>query len=190
VTSDLAEGLKLDRPRGVIIGNLYKGGSAERAGLLVGDVIVAINGHELLDPQSLRFRLATLPVGGSAKLDVIRKGETIEVTLPLLAAPETPPRQLTALRGRNPLAGASVINLSPAVAEELSLDDWSGVVITTIEAGTFPARIGLAAGDVLVKLNDQAIATVDDLKQALDRAAERWTITFKRDGKVRTLVVS
>ena len=121
---------------------------------------------------------------------MIRKGQTIEMTMPLLAAPETPPRQLTALRGRNPLAGASVINLSPAVAEELNLDDWSVVVITTIEAGTFPARIGLAAGDILVKLNDQAIGTVDDLKQALVGAPDRWTITFKRGGKVRTLVVS
>ena len=45
VTADLAEGLKLDRPRGVIIGNIYKGGAAERAGLQVGDVVIAINGH-------------------------------------------------------------------------------------------------------------------------------------------------
>src|SRR5436189_298393 len=59
VTSDLGEGLKLDRPRGVIIGNIYKAGSAEKAGLQVGDVVVAINGHEVADPQSLRFRLAT-----------------------------------------------------------------------------------------------------------------------------------
>ena len=169
VTADLAEGLKLDRPRGVI---------------------VAINGHEILDPQSLKFRLATLPVGGTAKLDVLRKSQPIELDMPLLAAPETPPRQLTALRGRNPLAGASVINLSPAVAEELNVDDWSGVVISAIEAGTFPARLGLAAGDILLKLNDQAIATVDDLKRVLDRPADRWTITFKRDGRARTLVVT
>src|SRR5882724_9049501 len=190
VTADLAEGLKLDRPRGVIIGNVYKGGSAEQAGLLVGDVVIAINGHEVADPQSLRFRLATLPVGSSAKLDVLRQGEALEVALPLLAAPETPPRQLTALRGRNPLAGASVINLSPAVAEELNVDDWSGVVITKIEPGTFPARLGFAAGDILLKLNDQPTGSVDELKQALERAADRWTITFKRDGKVRTVVVS
>jgi Do/DeqQ family serine protease len=190
VTSDLAEGLKLDRPRGVIIGNIYKGGSAEKAGLQVGDVVIAINGHEVADPQSLRFRLATLPIGSSAKLDVLRKGEAVEIALPLMAAPETPPRQLTALRGRHPLAGASVINLSPAVAEEINVDDWSGVVISSIEAGTFPARLGLQAGDILLKLNDQAIATVDDLKKALDVEVDRWAITFKRDGKVRTVVVS
>jgi Do/DeqQ family serine protease len=190
VTADLAEGLKLDRPRGVIIGNLYRGGSAERAGLQVGDIVVAINGHEIADPQSLRFRLATLPIGTTAKLDVLRKGQAIQVDLPLAAAPETPPRQLTALRGRHPLAGASVINLSPAVAEELNLEEWSGVVITAIDAGTFPARLGLAAGDILVKLNDQAIGTVDDLKRVLDHPVDRWTIAFKRGGKVRTLVVS
>jgi Do/DeqQ family serine protease len=190
VTADLAEGLKLDRPRGVIIGNIYKGGSAEKAGLQVGDVVVAINGHEVADPQSLRFRLATLPIGSSAKLDVLRKGQAVEIALPLMAAPETPPRQLTALRGRNPLAGTSVTNLSPAVAEEINVDDWSGVVISSIEAGSFPARLGLQAGDILLKLNDQAIATVDDLKKALDAEVDRWAITFKRDGKVRTVVVS
>ncbi len=121
---------------------------------------------------------------------MLRKGEAVEIALPLMAAPETPPRQLTALRGRHPLAGASVINLSPAVAEEINVDDWSGVVISSIEAGTFPARLGLQAGDILLKLNDQAIATVDDLKKVLDVEVDRWAITFKRDGKVRTVVVS
>src|SRR5262249_8518699 len=78
VTSDLAEGLKLDRPRGVIIGNVYKGGSAEKAGLQVGDVVVAINGHEIADPQSLRFRLATLPIGSSAQPDRLPTGPAVQ----------------------------------------------------------------------------------------------------------------
>jgi S1-C subfamily serine protease len=64
------------------------------------------------------------------------------------------------------------------------------VVISSIDEGTFPARLGLAAGDNQLKLNHQAIGTVDDLKQALDKEVDRWTITFKRDGRVRTVVVS
>ena len=170
--------------------NVYRGGPADRAGLKVGDVVTAINGREVADAGALRFRLATQPIGSTADLTVIRKGREITLQLPLAPAPETPPRQATKLRGDQPLQGATVVNLSPAVAEELGLDEWSGVVITEIAPGTFPLRLGLQPGDIIVKLNDKPIGSVAELKEALDKPVERWAITFKRAGQVRTLLVS
>ncbi|MFO1056838.1 MAG: DegQ family serine endoprotease [Dongiaceae bacterium] len=190
LTADLAASLSLERPGGVIISNIYRGGPADRAGLKVGDVVTAINGREVADAGALRFRLATQPIGSTADLTVIRKGREITLQLPLAPAPETPPRQATKLRGDQPLQGATVVNLSPAVAEELGLDEWSGVVITEIAPGAFPLRLGLQPGDIIVKLNDKPIGSVADLKEALDKPVERWAITFKRAGQVRTLLVS
>src|SRR5690349_112102 len=89
VTADMAASLAMERPVGVIISNVYRSGPADRAGLKVGDVITAINGHEVADAQALRFRLATQPIGSTAELSVMRKGEPLKLTLPLAGAPET-----------------------------------------------------------------------------------------------------
>jgi serine protease Do len=63
VTSDMLETLGLNRAYGVLVNKVRAGGPAERAGLKVGDVITAINGIEVRDPQSLHFRLAVAGLG-------------------------------------------------------------------------------------------------------------------------------
>ena len=191
VTAELAEAMRLDRPGGVIISQLYPGGPAERGGVEVGDVVLAVNDLPVGDPEALRFRLATLPVGSMAELSILRRGKALRIPVDLVEAPEDPPRNETRLKGRHPLAGALVANLSPALAEELSLDhNWRGVIITAIERHSFAARARFAPGDVVVRINDQDVATVAELQQALSQPASRWRITYRRNGDVRTIVVS
>ena len=60
-----------------------------------------------------------MPVGGRAALTVIRNGKPRQIAFSVTAPPEDPPRDITQLGGRQPLAGATVANLSPALAEEI-----------------------------------------------------------------------
>ncbi|MHA1113333.1 MAG: PDZ domain-containing protein, partial [Alphaproteobacteria bacterium] len=100
-----------------------------------------------------------------------------------------PPREVTELTGRHPLAGAVIGNLSPAFAEELGADPFSvGVVIVGRAAGGPAARFGFRPGDVLERVNRVEIARVADLTRVLARPAETWRITLRRDG--RTLRVA
>ena len=132
----MAEALGLDHPTGIVVDDLYPGSPAAAAGLKRGDVIIAINGKSVEDAGSLRFRLATLDVGTTATLSVLRKHQALEIPVRLIAPPETPPAQKTELTGAQPLAGATVANLSPALAEELQLlGEWRGVVIVQIQRG-------------------------------------------------------
>ena len=191
VTQDLAEGLSLPRPIGIVVNEVYPGGPADRAGLAAGDVIVSINGRDVEDPEALRFRLATLGVGGTADIVVLRQGQEVHLSVPLLAAPENPPRDETVIDGRNPLSGATVANLSPALAEELSINSsWLGVIILRMARASIAARAGLRPGDVLLKINGEAVDDVRSLTERLQAPAERWEITFRRDGKARTIVIS
>jgi serine protease Do len=191
VTQDLAEGLGLARPIGVIVNGVYPDGPAAEAGLDVGDVIVAVNGRDVEDPEALRFRLATLPVGGTADVTVLRDGAETHLAVALLAAPETPPRDQTEIGGRNALNGCVVANLSPALAEELAISGtWEGVIILGMARSAIAARAGLRPGDVLLGINGTDIGMVRDLVSLLETPAERWEITFRREGKVRTVVVS
>jgi len=188
VTAELAQGFGLDKPGGVAINNLYDGGPAEKAGLKVGDIVTAINDRAVEDPGALRFRLATLPIGSTATLTVLRKGQTLDLSVPLLPAPETPPRDETLVEDQTPLMGAHLANLSPALSEEVGLSGiWSGVVLTKVENGSPAAQVGFRPGDILLKIND---ALCSDVRATMDQLARRpahWKITVKRGDRVQTL---
>lgn len=186
VTADIAKSLGLSRPGGVVVQELYADGPAERAGILPGDIILGVNGRAVDDPEGLRFRLATLPVGKTATLNILRKGEKRDLTVDLIAPPDQPAANETVLDGRQPLAGALVINLSPATAEELNIGAWSGVAIAKIKRGSIADRVGFEPGDVIVKLNEQEIATTNDLVASLQGAPGPWKIAINRGGTIRT----
>jgi Do/DeqQ family serine protease len=190
VTTDLAGALGLRRPVGVLISDLFAGGPAESARLARGDVIMEINGREVADPRALRFRIATLEVGKTAILTVIRHAKTIRLKMPLEAPPEVPPRRLTRLKGKHPLSGVTIANLSPALAEELSLEPTqSGVIVLGISRRSPARRLGLKPGDFLAEINRKKIANVADTKAALRSTASAWRISVVRDGRLLTVVI-
>jgi serine protease Do len=190
VDADLAEGLGLDRPGGVVVTRVYDGGPADQAGIRKGDVILAVGGQRVNDLESFRFRVATARLGDRARIEVRRKGKVRKVTLPLVQAPETPPRNETLLKGRQPLAGAVVVNLSPALAEEIDRPGaWEGVLVTKIRRGSPAHRLRIRAGDVIVAVNRKEMRRVRDLEAVLRRPVGRWEITLNRNGRVRTLEV-
>jgi serine protease Do len=186
LTQDLAEGFGLDRPGGVVVSRIYPKGPADQAGIVNGDVILAVDGQPVGDEESLRFRFATRELGGIAKVEIWRDRRRQSVDFPVEPAPETPPRDETPLRGDHPLAGAVVANLSPALAEEKDLPGaWEGVIIAKIARGSPAHRLRFTPGDILLAIGDFQVKDVAGLAAELARPAERWQITFSRDGQVR-----
>jgi serine protease Do len=191
VTAEIAGTLGLSRPRGVLLNDVYPGGPAERAGLRVGDIVAQVEGHEVDDAEALRFRIATLPVGRTAAVSALRQGQERQFAVALIGPPETPRRDTTLLRGNQPLAGATVANLSPALADELGLDGQPrGVIVLDVRQGSNAARLQLAHGDVVLKVNDRDVATVKQLDGLLAEHASRWRISVRRGREVLSVVVS
>jgi serine protease Do len=192
VSAEIAASIGLSRPRGVIISKVQPNGPAAAAGIQPGDVVTAVNNLEVDDPEALRFRFATLRVGGTAELSVIRGGRLLKLSIVLMAPPEVPARDASTLAGANPLAGAYVANLSPAVADELSLSiDAEGVVVLKVVRGSFAQRLQLEPKDVLRTVNGIQVTTVAALKTLLAKAegAPRWHITFDRKGRTLSVVI-
>jgi serine protease Do len=184
VTSDIAQSLGLPRPAGVLVNGVDPGSPAERAGLRRGDIVTAVQGRSVDDPDALRYRFATLPIGSQAALSVTREGRTREVALAVAAPPEDPPRETTPIQGRNPFAGAQVANLSPALLEEVRLPTLTarqGVVVLDVAQASPAARIGLRPGDVVLRLNGRDVRRVRDLVDALRQPpAQAWQIQVRR----------
>jgi len=81
------------------------------------------------------------------------------------------------IAGRNPFQGATVVNLSPAVAEEVGLDPFgrSGVVVTKTAAGQ-AQQVGVQPGDIIRAVNGREIKQVQDLTNAVAAPARLWQL--------------
>ena len=151
ITTDIAEALGLQRRSGSLIAAVAPHSPLVGAGLTRGDVITAMDDREVNSAKELVYRVATKAIGTKVTVNYLRAGMERAAAVTLIAAPETPPRSQTRLDGDNPFAGLVVVNLSPAVTEELGLEaGLSGVVVERLEDG--PARrVGFRSGDIIAR---------------------------------------
>jgi S1-C subfamily serine protease len=191
VTPDIADTLGLKTPSGALVANVNAKGPAARAGLRAGDVIVSVDDKEVKDPQAFNYRFVTKGIGGEAKLRALRQGKEVDATVALVPAVEDPPRDERTLKGRNPLSGCKVANLSPAVVQELGLDDDSrqGVVVLEVEQRSPAAQFGMKRGDIVVAINNEKVTSVADLARVLELAGGSWRLALERGGKVFDLAI-
>ena len=190
VNQDIATSLGLSRPSGVLISKVYKGAAAAVAGVRVGDVVLALDGHEVNNQQALRYRIATLPVGSTAPLRVWRRKKILELSLSLAPPPETPLRNVTVLDGEQPLSGARVANMSPGFAIEIGLDPFArGVMIVDLKRGSPANRLRFRIGDLVRGVNGKKVVNVTQLQSLLSTKSGKWEIIFERGGKVLNLVI-
>jgi Do/DeqQ family serine protease len=183
VNAEIAESLGLKRPGGALIANVSPGSPAARAGLKTGDLIVAVDGQTVDDPNAFDYRFATKPLGGSAQVGLSRNGQEIHVTVPLEPAPDVPRDELV-IGSRSPFLGAKVANLSPALAEELHIDAKAeGVAVIDVPDNSIAARYGFRRGDVIVIVNGEPIAKTRDLERAAGEATHTWSVTILRGGQ-------
>ena len=183
VNAEIAESLGLKRPGGALIANVSPGSPAARAGLKTGDLIVAVDGQAVDDPNAFDYRFATKPLGGSAQVGLLRSGKETRVTVALEPAPDVPRDELV-IGSRSPFLGAKVANLSPALAEELRIDAKAeGVAVIDVPDNSIAARYGFRRGDVIVMVNGEAIAKTRDLERAAGDATRTWSVTILRGGQ-------
>ena len=184
VTADVAQGLGLKRPGGVVIEDVFAGSPADTAGLRPGDVVLDVNGQSVDDRESLAYRVATRPLGATAELGVWRRGKTLQLRVAMQAAPEQPPRDTTELAGRFPLAGAVVANCSPAVAEERGEErPRAGVVVVGVRPDSPAERVGVRRGDAVLAVNGERVAVVAGLRRLVS-SPPPWRLAIGRGDQV------
>lgn len=183
ITPEIAETLGLKAPSGALVVNVTPNSPAAKAGLKVSDLVTAIDGQTIEDPNAFEYRFATRPLGGTAQLDAQRSGKPVKLTVALEAAPDTGRDEIT-LTARSPFQGATVANISPAVADELRLDSSTeGVVITELTDTATAAGVGFQKGDLIVAVNGTKIGKTSDLDKVTRDGARLWRIVVVRGGQ-------
>jgi len=183
VTPEIAETLSLKRPVGALVATVLPRSPAHRGGLRTGDLIIAIDGLPVDDPNAFGYRFATKTLGGTTRIRVIRTGRELEVTVSLETAPDTP-REEIVIRSRSPFLGARIANLSPALADELRLDpSTEGVVIVDVARGSVSQSIGFRTGDIVMTVNNVQVRRTRDLERLAREPRRLWRGANLRDGQ-------
>ena len=177
VTEDIAGNLGLSSAKGVIVSQVQNGSPAERAGMQRGDVILALNGNAVSDPNTFRNDIAGTPGGRTVTLRIWRRGneQELRATLGEFIPVERPARtnqeDAPESRSNNGSLGLAVQPLTSALTEQLGLTiGTQGLVVMAIDPSGPAADAGIQRGDVIEQVNQQPVGTVAELTDAVQRS--------------------
>ncbi|MDD9742159.1 MULTISPECIES: trypsin-like peptidase domain-containing protein [Marinovum] len=182
VDADLSDGLGLALPGGVVISELHAASPFAAAGIVVGDVILAVDDLPVNTPAEMIYRMSVRGIGASVTVDYMRGGRPAEARVTLIAPPDDPPREELVLGRGDRFEGLRLARLNPALRDELGLAaNASGVIV--LEPGAVGARIGLRAGDILLAVGRYAIERPSEAARLLAQASGRVAVQVQRGNR-------
>ena len=188
VTADIAESLGLGKPHGALISSVVDNSPATAAGIKAGDIITALEGHEVSNSRTLPRLVAEAEVGKTVKVTLWSNGASRDVNVVLGQLEEAEKQGLSGpvkadpKTGKPPVAaGTKVESLGLTVAalsDQLRLQHGiaktvNGVVVQTVEPKGAGAEKGLQPGDVIVEANQQPVASPEELTAAVTAASTK-----------------
>jgi serine protease Do len=179
---------------GVFVEKLQPGGPAEKVGIKPEDILTSINGKTIKKGQDLIDEVAETPVGNSVSISLLRDGkpETLKVTVgdrakvfgadPTKAdEPKESPEENTSAR-----FGISIQPLTPGMKQNMGFTGTGGVVVSTVEPGSFAEDIGLRKQDVIVAINRQPISSIEDVQRIQKTLKNGDSVAMRVMRRVRT----
>lgn len=205
VTAEKARELKLPGEYGALVTEVTEDSPAAKAGLQEDDVILKFDGERVRSASHLIRLVRETPAGRSVTLQVSRGGQTRSLTaeleerkahfrMPRIHIPEVDVRVMRSLGGfdRRARLGITADNLTAQLADYFGVQQGEGVLVREVLTGTPAEKGGLKAGDVIVRVNDEEVGSVSQLRRALAEATrekEKLTVTVIRDRKQQALEV-
>lgn len=150
----LRQALNIPGQSGVIVRSVSTGGSLDKAGVKVGDVIMAIDGREIKQQQAMRNIEGLLPVDQTIQVRLWREGETIDVAV---AIEENLDARISGQRLDRRLDGLTLVRVPEGQRVR-------GVVIEEVRRNTPTWGAGLRAGDLIVAVNGRVVRDLQSMR--------------------------
>jgi len=179
VNQEMAEYYGIETKKGVFVADVFKGDPADAAGIKPKDIIVEVNGQKVESTRQLTSLVAAIPVGQSAKLKVIRDGQTKTFNVKIAkrddgkvaARSETPEK-------REDQLGLRVSGLTPEIAQRFNIREASGVIVIDVQSGSQADEAGVRVGDIIKEVNHQAVESVKNYSEALKKISKDGAVNL------------
>jgi serine protease Do len=183
----------LGEDHGVRVDDVHKGGPAEKAGIKADDIILAMDGKAIKDGDDLVTRVAESPVGTAATFDVDRGGRKMSFKVTILDRTEV-------FKDRPEIAGLEEEEEQPEPKGEATgpakfgiriralsdperasqgLADKHGVEVIGVDADSFAEDIGIQEKDIIVAINREPVASLDDVHRIQGRLQPGDAVAFR-----------
>lgn len=190
VTPALAEALQLGVLSGAIVSQVEPGSPAEQAGVEVGDVITAVNGEPVETSTALRNAIGLMRLGETVTLTLVRGAETRTIEVRVGPAEDTaavPEEDVEEEAGSmQALQGAELMTLD---ANDPRFAGRTGVLVSNVAPGSPAARNGLRPNDIIAAVNRTEVASVDELRAALEAVSGAVALRIEREGRQLFLTI-
>jgi serine protease Do len=191
VTPKLKEKFGLESEQGALVAEIAKDSPADKGGLKRGDVIISFAGKKVKEMNALPPLVADTPVGKEVEVIVIRKGREKRLTVTVGELEEETRMATTTTPEIEDSFGLSVQELTPELAESLSLKGEKGVVVTNVKRGSPAHEAGLQRGNLIQEIESQRVESMDDYNRMMRESSSNKQIlmVIKHRGHTRYVIL-
>jgi serine protease Do len=176
VDADKAELLGLKEAAGIVVAMVEKDSPADRAGLQVQDVILALNGKKVESYDTFRNAVALLAPGTKVRLDILRDGKPLELSVRLGERPGATEAKAEPAEEPAQTLGLEVEDLTRDLADRFQYRLGEGVIVTAVTPGSPAAEEGIRPGDLILSVNGRNIASTDEFAAAVRQSRQRGKV--------------
>jgi len=180
VDDKTAKAMNLESLNGALVGGVIKDGPAEKAGIKVGDVIVRFDGTEVKNSSQLQLQVSNSDIGKEKEVVVIRGKREKSIKVKLGEMPESVGQPATLSSTTQNKLGLIVDELTPTLVRQYGIPSGeNGVIITGIDRDSEAAR-SLRIGDLIQRVGDQEIRSLEDYNKVLEAASGEYLLVLIR----------
>jgi serine protease Do len=172
---------------GVFVEGIQPGGPAEKAGVKPEDIVTAVNGKTIKKGQDLIDEVAETPVGSSVALSLLREGKPLTVNVTVGDRAKVFPEELgknvepkdEGGSSTNARFGIGIGALTPNLKQNLGANVTGGVLVDSVEPGSFAEDIGLRKNDVITAINRQPVNSIEDVQRIQKTLKNGDSVAFR-----------
>ncbi len=200
--AQMAQRLRMKEQGGAVVMMVGADSPAERAGIELEDVIVAINGQKVDDSSRLRLIVSSTKPGTAIPIELLRDGKPMTINATLDALPEEALAEVSG-SGGIPRSGAEkpediselvtgvvVQDLSQPLRERHDVPaDVGGVIVTKVDPNSRAAAMGVEEGDVISHVNRKPVATASEARTLAKKSDKTILLRVWRKGDTMLLMI-
>ena len=165
LTTELASSMNLKDVRGILVSDVIEGAAAEHAGVKQGDIILKLDGRDVLDVNAFRNAVSSRPPNTTVELRILRDGK--ELTIKAVTRAQDGDDEASTPNISTELLGISISDVTSDMAERFGFNPNEGVVVEDVDPAGRGARAGLRQGALITGVNLERTRNEEDFRKAL-----------------------